>query len=772
MSAKSSHHKRHSRRWAGGWVRFLLLSVLALLIVAAPYVIYLDHTVRTQFEGKRWALPARVYARPLELFQGANLSAEQLSQELIRLGYAGAAKPETPGTFARVPDGLRVVTRTFRFWDTTEPSLSVRVVFEGDIVRTLRHAVTGAPLDLIRLDPLLIGSIYPSHHEDRVLVQIKEVPPLLIKTLTAVEDRHFYQHHGIDPFSILRAMWANLRAGSAVQGGSTLTQQLVKNFYLSSDRTLWRKLNEAIMSLLLEAHYSKDEILETYLNEVFLGQEGSRAIHGFGLASQFYFKRPLTELKPAHFALLVGLVRGASHYDPRRHPARALKLRNHILDVLVELGHLGTQEAVSAKASALGVTPRAPSGISPYPAFMDLVQRQLQSDYKEEDLTSEGLQIFTTLDPRVQDSADNALSTRITQLEKQYQIPAGQLEGAVLVTRTENAEVLAVVGGRSTRYSGFNRALNAHRPIGSLVKPVVYLTALMQPQKYTLATALDDSPLTLKNPGGKVWSPRNYDHEYRGAVALHSALALSLNVPTARLGVAIGIANVIRTLEKLGVESTIPPYPSVLLGAFDLTPIAVTQMYQTLASGGFRTPLRAIREVLTAKGEPLQHYALSIEQVIDPAPLFLVTHAMQEVVSAGTARALNTQLSPNLAIAGKTGTTDDLRDSWFAGFSGQHLAVIWLGRDDNNPVGLTGSSGALRVWGDIIGSIGTQPLHPTQPANIEMVVIDTTTHLRGGAKCSSVKSLPFISGSAPQLEAPCASGGDDNSLLQFLKKVF
>lgn len=771
MTAKSSRRQRRSHGWPKLWVRLVQFALLTILIAGVPYVVYLDYTVRTQFEGKRWALPARVYARPLELFQGANLSAEQLSQELARLGYASAAKPETAGTFARVPDGLRVVTRAFRFWDSTEPSLAVQVTFDGDTVRTLRHAVTGTPLDLVRLDPLLIGSIYPAHHEDRVLVQIKEVPPLLIKTLIAIEDRHFYEHHGIDPFSILRAMWANLRAGGAVQGGSTLTQQLVKNFYLSSERSLWRKLNEAIMSLLLEAHYSKDEILEAYLNEVFLGQEGGRAIHGFGLASQFYFNRPLTELKPAHFALLVSLVRGASYYDPRRHPDRALALRNHILDALAGQNVLGAQEAASAKTGALGVTPRAPSGISPYPAFMDLVRRQLQRDYKEADLTSEGLQIFTTLDPRVQDSTDLALSTRIAQLEKQYQIPAGQLEGAAFVTRTENAEVLAVVGGRATRYSGFNRALDAERPIGSLVKPAVYLTALMQPQKYTLTTTLDDSPLTLKNPGGKVWTPHNYDREYHGAVTLHTALAQSLNVPTARLGVDIGIPNVVRTLEKLGIERAIPPYPSVLLGAVDLTPLEVTQMYQTLASGGFRIPLRAIREVLTAKGEPLQHYALSIEQVFDPAPLFLVTSAMQEVVSAGTARSLYAQLPAGLAIAGKTGTTDDLRDSWFAGFSGQHLAVAWLGRDDNQPVGLTGASGALRIWGDIINRIGTQPLRPAQPANIELVVIDAATHLRGGPGCSEAAPLPFISGSAPQAYAPCASG-DGNPLLRFLKKAF
>jgi len=745
--------------------------LLALAVVGAPYVAYLDYTVRTQFEGKRWALPARVYARPLELFQGLNLTAEQLSQELVNLGYVNTARPETPGTFARMPNGLRFVTRSFRFWDGPESSVSVQAEFDGGIVRTLRDPASGTAVDLVRLDPLLIGSIYPSHHEDRVLVQISEVPPLLVKMLIAIEDRHYYAHHGIDPFSILRAMWANLRAGSTVQGGSTLTQQLVKNFYLSAERTLWRKLNEALMSLLLEAHYSKDEILEAYLNEIFLGQDGKRAIHGFGLASQFYFNRPLTELKPEHFALLVGLVRGASFYDPRRHPKRALALRNTIFDTLATEGVLGTQEAASAKAAGLGVTSRAPSGVSPYPAFMDLVRRQLQRDYKEEDLTSEGLQIFTTLDPRIQDHLDHALSTRITQLEKQYQIPARKLEGAALVTRTENGEVLAIVGGRDTRYSGFNRALDAQRPIGSLVKPAVYLTALMQPQKYTLATQLDDSPLTVKNPGGKVWTPSNYDHEYRGPVALHTALAQSLNVATARLGIEVGIPNVLNTLKKLGIERTIPPYPSMLLGAVELAPIEVAQMYQALASGGFQTPLRAIREVLTAKGEPLQHYGLSIKQVFDPAPVFLVTSAMQEVASMGTARSLYTQIPASLAIAGKTGTTDDLRDSWFAGFSGQHLMVAWMGRDDNRPIGLTGASGALRVWGDAISRIGTQPLRPAPPANITTVALDAATHLRAGPGCGEVVQLPFIAGSAPQELAPCAHQ-QGNPLSRFLKNIF
>ncbi len=752
-------------------LRLIGKMALAAVVIAVPYVLYLDFTVSTHFEGKRWELPARVYARPLELFQGMRLSPAELGAELSDLGYRRNARLDTAGQFSPGDDDLRLVTRAFRFWDSAETSRKVRVVFEGDSVRELRDFDSGKALDLVRLDPVLIGSIYPSHHEDRVLVQIGEVPPLLIKTLIAMEDRHYHQHYGISPVSIARALLANLRSGRAVQGGSTLTQQLVKNFYLTSERTWWRKFNEAIMALLLEAHYSKDEILEAYLNEVFLGQEGSRAIHGFSLASQFYYGQPLADLKLPQIALLAGMVRGASHYDPRRHPERALARRSLVLDVLADQQLITVDQAKSAKAAPLGVIAKAPSGTSLYPAFMDLLRRQLRRDYKEEDLTSEGLQIFTTFDPRIQKNTEQALAARIAQLEKQYKIPAGRLEGAVIVARNDNGEVLAVAGGREARYSGFNRALDAQRPIGSLVKPAVYLTALSLPKRYTLATLLDDSPVTFDNPGGKPWAPQNYDHQNHGMVPLLNALAHSYNVSTARLGMEIGVPGVVRILKRMGVMRDIAPFPSVLLGAVELTPIEVAQMYQTIASGGFRAPLRSIREVLTVKGEPLQRYPLSVEQVLEPAPVFLLTTALQQAVNVGTARSVLAQLPEGLTVAGKTGTTDDLRDSWFAGFSGQHLAVVWMGRDDNRPTGLSGASGALKVWGDIMAGINTDPLRQLLPANVELVRIDPHSGLRAGEACAGAVELPFIEGSAPTATATCP-GGAENTIERFFKRFF
>ena len=744
---------------------------LALLAGFAAYVAYLDHSIRTQFEGKRWALPARVYAAPLELYPGKKISAAQLSTELAALNYRYGALDE-PGSYARDPSRIDLRSRQFVFWDGEQPSLRLRVSFSGDRIDQLENLDTGKAIPLTRLDPLLIGGIYPAHNEDRILVKLDEVPRVLIQALITVEDRKFYEHYGVDPRAIVRALLANLRAAEAVQGGSTLTQQLVKNFYLSSERTLRRKATEAIMALLLDAHYSKDEILEAYINEIYLGQDGNRAIHGFGLAAQFYFERPLQQLTLTQAALLVGLVKGPSYYDPRRHPKRALARRNLVLAELAKQDVITNDELLRAKTALLDVTPRAPVGTSAYPAFLNLVHRQLRSDYSEDDLRSEGLRIFTTLDPRVQRAAQQALSTRLAALENQRHIPQDALEGAVVVTSGENGEVLAVVGGRRPGYEGFNRALDAVRQVGSLLKPAIYLTALSRPDKYTLATRLDDSPLVWSEPGANEWAPQNYDKQFHGEVPLRTALAESYNVAAARLGLELGLPAIIETAQHLGIERALPPYGSTLLGAVGLTPLEVTQMYQTLSSGGFRTRLRAIREVLTPNGLPLKRYSLAVTQTVDPAATYLVTTALQEVVQHGTATGLRTYLPADLNVAGKTGTTDDLRDSWFAGFTGDKLAVVWVGRDDNQPTGLTGASGALTVWGDMMAMLDPEALAPPMPETIELVRIDPETGLRADTGCDGAVEIPFIRGSAPTETAPCGSGSPGATIKNWFRRLF
>jgi len=747
-----------ARRVASLLGLLLLGGLIVGLLALGTYTLHLDSIIRTQFEGKRWALPARVYARPLELFPGMALSAEQFASELALLNYRAVETPIRPGTYARQGELFELTTRRFSFWDGTERSRRMQVAFQGKSLKGLSSLDDQATPGLVRMEPAEIAGIYPAHQEDRILIKREEIPPVLVDALLAVEDRSFYEHQGIDFKGISRALIANIRAGRTVQGGSTLTQQLVKNFFLSNERTLSRKLNEMLMAVLIEWHYGKDEILEAYGNEVYLGQDGNRAIHGLGLASRFYFDRPLGDLDLHHIALLVGLVRGPSYYDPRRHPERAKQRRALVLDVMAAQALISPEDAATAKQLPLEVSPKAPNGISRYPAFLDLVQRQLREDYREEDLTSEGLQIFTTLDPQVQAMTEKAIIDRLPSLEKQVRLDPEQLQGAAIVADTQSGEVLAIVGGRDVRLAGFNRALDARRPVGSMLKPAIYLTALEHPNLYTLATLLDDqNPLVYTARNGKQWSPANYDKRYHGYVMLQDALAHSYNIPTARLGLELDVLKVIETLHRLGIKRELRPLPSLLLGAVDLTPLELTQMYETFASGGFRLPLRAIREVTAADGEPLQRYPLSVEKAIEPGPAYLITTAMQRVIQIGTARAINSRLSPQLGIAGKTGTTDDLRDSWFAGFSGNLLSVIWLGRDDNQPIRLNGASGAMRVWMEIMGNLPLEPLYLAPPPSIERVLIDPQTGFRADGNCPNVQSLPFLVGSSPSLPAPCST---------------
>ena len=735
-----------------------LVRIVSLLLALglSGYIYFLDVTIREAFEGRKFALPARVYGRALEVYPGLKLTREQFLGELKSLGYHENPQPEEAATYKLTMSGLEFTTRDFVFGDGPQASQHLRIDFADDKVSALQQRGNpDADLALLRMEPPLIGGIYPGHNEDRELVRLDQVPKVLTDTLIATEDRQFRTHWGVDPRGIARALYKTV-TGQRIEGGSTLTQQLVKNFFLTSERTLTRKGTEVLMSLLLELHYSKDEILETYLNEVFLGQDASRAIHGFGLASYFYFDKPLERLDLQEIALLVGMVKGAVVYDPRRHPEAALKRRNVVLQEMAGQNVITQEQSVAAKSKPLGVLVRAPAGTSPYPAFMQYVHRQLQRDYKEEDLHSEGLRIFTTLDPFVQHQAEQALSARLATIEKSRKLKENTLEGAVVVSSTQTGEIQAMVGGRDARYAGFNRAIDTMRPIGSLAKPIVYLTALEDPQHYTLITPLDDTELVWKQPGAKDWRPQNYEKQFHDHVQLRIALAHSYNVATARLGIELGVERILGKLPLYGIERGAPPFASSLLGAYGLAPVEVAQMYQTFADGGFRTPLRAIRSIVTADGKPLQRFPLNVEPVSPPGPVYLLTAAMQGVVREGTAMSLSNWLPPEMNVAGKTGTTDDLRDSWFAGFTGNRVAVVWVGRDDNKPTGLTGASGAMTVWGEMMKNIDTEPLQPAMPEDIEMANVDPVSGVRYDEDCKAGIMLPFIKGSAPEPVTSCS----------------
>ncbi len=749
--------RTRSKRPSGGlrpWLGWALKLSLVGLVVLAGFAVYLDAIVQEKFSGKRWSIPAKVYARPLELFVGQKLSKNDFLTELDALGYRRESVVNGPGAASVNGSTVDLNTRGFQFYEGAEQAQPVRVRFSGDYVSEL-SASNGAKLPVVRLEPLLIGGIYPKNLEDRILINIDQAPPYLLDTLVAVEDRDFYHHFGVSPKSIIRAMWVNTSSGQMRQGGSTLTQQLVKNFYLTNERSLTRKLTEAMMALLLEMHYDKREILEAYLNEVFVGQDGQRAVHGFGLASQFFFSQPLSELKLHQVALLVGMVKGPSAYNPRRYPERALERRNLVLDLLEQQGVATAEQVAAAKKMPLGVTKRGSLADSSFPGFLDLVKRQLREDYRDEDLTEEGLRIFTSFDPILQMKSEAAVGDTFKRLAGRK--GSDEVEAAMVVTNPETGEVQALIGSRLPGYAGFNRALDAVRPIGSLIKPAVYLTALERPSQFTLTSWLSDEPISIKGADGQVWTPQNYDRRSHGTIFLYQSMMNSYNLGTVRLGQQVGVPNVLKTLARLGVEREFPAFPSMLLGAGALSPMEVATMYQTLANGGFNTPMRGIRSVLTAEGQPLKRYPFQIQQRFDPASIYLIQTAMQHVMREGTGRSVYNVLPKNLTLAGKTGTSNDSRDSWFAGFSQDLLAVVWLGRDDNGKTPFTGASGALQVWTSFMSKADPLPLDMPQPDNIVQAWIDPHTGQGSAADCPGAVQMPYIRGSEPPAGAGCGA---------------
>ncbi|HDZ9205081.1 TPA: penicillin-binding protein 1B [Vibrio cholerae] len=745
------------RIWSIGWK--LALTLAAVLVFIG---IYLDSIIKPRFEGQLFDLPTVVYARILNLEPGNGLSLQELRNELDVLNYRKVAQPRFPGEYASSSSRIELIRRPFEFADGPEPDRRVMLTFDGSGLNKIESLEQDRELGYLRLDPKLMGMLEKDSSEQRLFLRRDQFPEVLVDALLVTEDRDFYQHDGVSPLAIGRAMVVNLKAGRTVQGGSTLTQQLAKNIFLSSDRTLWRKLREAYMALIIDYRYSKDRILEAYLNEVYLGQSGADAIHGFGLASRLYFGQPLQELRIDQLALLVGMVKGPSYYNPMRYPDRARERRDLVLKLMMEHDILTAQEYQQAVTRPLDVQKTAQIA-SRQPAYFQQVSIELKQKLGDKFKADSGLRVFTSLDPVSQSKLEQAIHEQIPQLAK----TAGKdLEAAAIAVDRNSGEIRAMVGGKRTGYDGFNRVLNASRQIGSLVKPAVYLTALAHPEQYNLATTLEDTPLTLKAGDGSLWTPRNYDREYRGDVPLYQALAKSLNVPVVKLGMQLGLDQVSATLASLGVNrDEIRPVPSMLLGSFSLTPYQVAQMYQTMTNSGKKAPLSALRSVLDLDGNVLYESLPKVSQAVDQQAAWLTTYAMKQGVQEGTGRYLNAQFS-SAALAGKTGTTNDNRDSWFVGVDGREVTTIWLGRDDNQPTKLTGASGALRVYAQYLTYRIPEKLQLPWPEGITTFGFAKQT--QGGLKldCDNAFKLP-IWDNQQQLKQQC-----ENRPTEWIKKLF
>ena len=757
-TARRTVKKRPKKRNIRFLKRRTVVPVLTVcLLLFLGFLYYLDQRITQRFEGRIWQLPAHVYARPLELYLGKSISVKQLLFELDYLNYQKVDQlPQKPAQYRHWGDAFEIKTRDFIFWDGEESSHTIRIAIENNKISQLIDLYTTNAVDLVRFDAGYLTGIFPSHSEDRVLLKLDEVPDMFIKMLLLIEDRRFFTHWGIDPQSIARALVVNVTSGKTVQGGSTLTQQLVKNLFLTQDKTLVRKLNEAFMSLLLEVHYDKKLILETYLNEIYLGQDGRRAIHGFGLASEFYFGKTLKQLSIDEMAVLVGMVKGASYYNPTRNPEHARERRNIVLSAMHQAGLITQRQLDTLSSKPVESVKHASSGL--YPAFIDLVKLQLQQDYQPEDLSSEGLRVFTTLDPYIQSMAEQAIIKTLPRLSA-----SSELEAAAVVVSPSNGDVLSVVGGRKPSYKGFNRALNAERQIGSLIKPVIYLTALQNPADYTLATILDDSEFTYETRNQEDWQPQNYDKKYHGEVTLYEALLNSYNIPAVRTGLDIGLHNVIKTLKALGSNKTVQVLPSLTLGAIDMSPVEVATVYQSFSANGFHSPLRSVHAVLDSELQPLERYSLDVDNQVKTEAMAVVNSALIDVAKYGTARRLSDNLS--LQVAGKTGTSDDLRDSWFAGFSGDVMAVVWTGYDDNRPTTLTGSSGALKIWQNLVKEVAYKPYRVPEMSGLSRYWVDVKDGLLSEKGCENAVELLFIEGSQPQQKTDCAGDSGSNWFL-------
>lgn len=725
--------------------------VIAIFLAFSIYIIRLDNIIRDKFEGNRWDIPAKVYARPLEVYANAPVELADFQQELNMLGYKKSDNYTQPGNYLADGNTLYVHTRGFDFGDSMEPEQILQVGFEGSKISEIR-ATKPSSTGIARLEPLLIGGIYPQHNEDRVLIKLNRVPKPLIQALIATEDRNFYHHHGVSVRGIARAVVSNATGGKR-QGGSTLTQQLVKNFYLTPERTIKRKVNEALMALLLEFHYDKDEILEAYLNEVNLGQNGNYSINGYGLASQFYFGLPLRELNIAQQAYLVGLVQGPTLYNPWRNPELAVKRRNVVLNNMLVMGYLTQEQYEIESARPLNVISKPTLGPARFPDYMDIVRRQLRNEYQESDLTRQGLRIFTSLDPIAQTKIQKSFTDSVSRLANANPARLKELQGAVLVAHPENGELVAAVGSVSD-FTGFNRAVDAKRQVGSLLKPVIYLSAL-ESGRYNWATAIEDSPISIPVQGNQTWTPKNYSGSSHGYVPMVQALANSYNLSAVRLGYEFGISSFSNHLIKFGVTSPIPNYPSIFLGAVEMSPMEVMNLYSNFATGGFKYPIKAIRTVVDSNGQIVNSYSLNVQQTIDPSAAYLLNYGLQKVMSTGTGRAAYNGLPTNLNLAGKSGTTNDTRDSWFAGYSGNYLSVVWLGLDNNKVTGLTGSSGALPVWTNVMKQLRQKPVNLRQTDEVQWHWIDVSSGHLSAQGCSGAMYVPMLRHTVPTRATAC-----------------
>ncbi len=687
------------------WVSFVLV------LAGGLYALSIDKDLRMRFEGNGWKLPSHVFSDSLTVIPGDLLTTTGLPDCLRRLNYQEvAATPDRAGQYHRGKASLEVFLRRFDYPGETRPARLVKMLLGGDAVTKIFDANTGAELFMLEVEPELIGRFFGQVQEERQVIPYEAIPKSLVWSVVAVEDAAFFRHHGINFKGILRAFLKGIVRLGFKEGGSSVTQQLVKNVYLSPARTITRKMREAVMAVVLEMHYPKEKLFEVYINEIYFGQSGSVSICGAGEAAKFYFGKDADELSLAESALLAGLIRSPAGYNPRKHVERAKIRRDYILDRLAKMPEAMAELGVTvddldqAKSQELSIDRHLPPRtIAPY--YIEFLRQQLSRTYGEDVLQGEGLRIFTTLDVAAQRMAEKAVTRTLEELEKnnkKLQVNDGnKLQAAFIALEPSTGYVRAMVGGRDYVQTPFNRAVQMKRQVGSTFKPFVYTAAFLRAFedrdfKFTAATMIQDKPFSIKS-GGERWSPRNFDRKFEGDITARRALERSRNVPTARVAMNVGIENVIRTARDMGVTADLPPYPALSLGVAEMSPLELASAYSTLANQGYYTAPIAIRDVMDQTGIVLEKRRVKPRRSLPAQVAYQTTHILEGVVDRGTAASVR-RLGLKVPAAGKTGTTNDAKDAWFVGYTPRMLAAVWVGFDRDRNVGLTGSRAALPIW--------------------------------------------------------------------------
>lgn len=742
------------------------LLLLSVGVVGWQFYSELKREIVTRFSARHWDVPSKIYAEPLFLYPGAQIEQIGLFTRLTRLDYravTGAVTGRGEYYYNEKKGELLLALHETPFPRSQANVQRISVSLQGGRIAQMVDADTGAVLRAVELEPEIITSVYDQVWAERRLVKLYDVPSLLVKALLAAEDHRFFEHEGIDVWRIIGAIRANLLAGRTVQGGSTLTQQLVKNFFLSQEKTLGRKMLEVCMATIVEHHYSKLEILENYLNEIYMGQHGAKGIFGMWEASRVYFGKEPRDLTLGELTILAGIVQRPNYFMPLRHPERAVQRREYVLQRMRTLGDITEEEYQAARKEKLVRRPLPPDE-NGAPYFADFVRKQLEEHLPTGTLTTAGLRVLTSLDLRLQRLAQEVIRKGVGELEAKYprlrrQKPEEQLQACLIAMQPQTGAVRAMVGGRDYTVSQFNRVTQAHRQPGSIFKPVVFLTALMkereeQQGRFLPTSRVEDEPFSWSFKGQE-WTPGNYRKEYLGLVSLRRALELSLNAATARVAQDVGLDPIHATARALGFVSPLTEYPSLVLGASEVTPFEVAVAFSTLANQGVRVTPVTIKRVINADGQTLERHGIEVSQAVLPEDAYILTHMLEGVFERGTARSARQQGFSRPA-AGKTGTTNDYGDAWFVGYTPDLVTVVWIGFDQRQPLGLSGAQAALPIWTNFMkrATAGQPETEFVPPPGVVLVPIDPRTGMRASAQCPVVIEEAFLEDVVPT--RPCS----------------